>query len=186
MRSSARVLRSGLGFLWFRPRPVWQGALWGALAQPVAVSLNDQMVGISNKLGLYHLDATSYSPLPEETIKFLGAIIIIAAFGSVGHRQALYGRTPRVLAGGWLLVGCHSPAHLVQCCDRRGGKLAGSHSPTRASRIDVNHLWLRFMRKQNKKYHAQMSENSAHTTQPKMSPELPKWLLKGSCPAGNL
>ena len=36
-------LTLGLGFLWFRPRPMWHGILWGALAQPVVVSLNDQM-----------------------------------------------------------------------------------------------------------------------------------------------
>mgnify|MGYP001941895284 CR=1 FL=1 len=76
-------LTLGLGLLWFRPRPMWQGILWGALAQPVVVSLNDQMVGISNKLGLTYLDAAFYSPLPEETIKLLGVVIIIAAFGNV-------------------------------------------------------------------------------------------------------
>ena len=76
-------LTLGLGLLWFRPRPMWQGILWGALAQPVVVSLNDQMVGVSNKLGLTYLDAAFYSPLPEETIKLLGVVIIIAAFGNV-------------------------------------------------------------------------------------------------------
>ncbi|MEK0021400.1 PrsW family glutamic-type intramembrane protease [Corynebacterium sp. KPL4035] len=78
-------LTLGLGFWWFRPRPMWQGILWGALAQPVVVSLNDQMVGISDKLGLTHLYAAFYSPLPEETIKLLGVVIIIAAFGNVKH-----------------------------------------------------------------------------------------------------
>ena len=78
-------LTLGLGLLWFRPRPMWQGILWGALAQPVVVNLNDQMVGISDKLGLTYLDAAFYSPLPEETIKLLGVVIIIAAFGNVKH-----------------------------------------------------------------------------------------------------
>ena len=78
-------LTLGLGFLWFRPRPMWHGILWGALAQPVVVSLNDQMVGISDKLGLTYLDAAFYSPLPEETIKLLGVVVIIAAFGNVRH-----------------------------------------------------------------------------------------------------
>ena len=78
-------LTLGLGFWWFKPRPMWQGILWGALAQPVVVSLNDQMVGISDKLGLTHLDAAFYSPLPEETIKLLGVVIITAAFGNVKH-----------------------------------------------------------------------------------------------------
>ncbi|WP_411706607.1 PrsW family glutamic-type intramembrane protease [Corynebacterium sp. LaCa54] len=57
-------LTLGLGFWWFRPRPMWQGILWGALT---------------------HLYAAFYSPLPEETIKLLGVVIIIAAFGSVKH-----------------------------------------------------------------------------------------------------
>lgn len=78
-------LTLGLGILWFRPRPIWQGILWGALAQPVVVSLNDQMVGISDKLGLAHLDAAFYSPIPEETIKLLGVVIIVAAFKNVQH-----------------------------------------------------------------------------------------------------
>ena len=81
-------LTLGLGFWWFRPRPMWQGILWGALAQPVVVNLNDQMVGLSDKLGLTHLDAAIYSifaPLPEETIKLLGVVIIVAAFKNVRH-----------------------------------------------------------------------------------------------------
>jgi len=64
---------------------MWQGILWGALAQPGVVSLNNQMVGISNKLGITHLDAALYSPLPEETIKLLGVVIIVAAFKNVRH-----------------------------------------------------------------------------------------------------
>lgn len=43
------------------------------------------MVGISDKLGLTHLDAAFYSPLPEETIKLLGVVIIVAAFRNVRH-----------------------------------------------------------------------------------------------------
>ena len=78
-------LTLGLGFWWFKPRPMWQGILWGALAQPVVFSLNNQMVGISNKLGITHLDAALYSPLPEETIKLLGVVIIVAAFKNVRH-----------------------------------------------------------------------------------------------------
>ena len=64
---------------------MWHGILWGALAQPVVVSLNDQMVGISDKLGLAYLDAAFCSPLPEETIKLLGVVIIVAAFKNVRH-----------------------------------------------------------------------------------------------------
>ncbi|MEJ4126125.1 PrsW family intramembrane metalloprotease [Corynebacterium marquesiae] len=78
-------LTLGLGFWWFKPRPMWQGILLGALAQPVVFSLNNQMVGISNKLGITHLDAALYSPLPEETIKLLGVVIIVAAFKNVRH-----------------------------------------------------------------------------------------------------
>lgn len=49
----------------------------------MVVNLNNQMVGISDKLGLTHLDAALYSPLPEETIKLLGVVIIVATFGNV-------------------------------------------------------------------------------------------------------
>ena len=51
----------------------------------MVVSLDNQMVGISDKLGITHLDAAFHSPLPEETIKLLGVVIIIAAFKNVRH-----------------------------------------------------------------------------------------------------
>ena len=227
-------LTLGLGFWWFKPRPMWQGILWGALAPPVVVSLDNQMVGISVKLGLAHLDAAFHSPLPEETIKLLGVVIIIAAFKNVRHPyQAaaigmavglgfdamenipfLLGATINNLDGdlwgavitgtGRILTGAFSHAVYTGVAAWGVGKLyAGArhgywqvagfwlaaialHTLFNGATMIVGEwpatflvivlitwaliIWgLRFMRKQDKKYAAQSSENSLPTKDPEYS-----------------